>query len=312
MEHVDNEGIAQVLDLISIYYKIEKDKRREDAYSNAAKSILGADDEITSGAEAKLLPGVGVGIAKDIDELLNTGKIERLEQLEYKYREVKPVIDHFMSFYGIGPVTAVIFYNRGYRTVDDLWAKASLTDAQKNGILWRDHFAERIPREEMDIINNIVGEIFKQNNIKYAITGSYRRQEPTSGDIDILIEANDNINMDLIIKLLDQYIPTILSKGKKKFAGVFRLSEDDVGRRLDILLIKPESWAFALLHFTGSGRFNILMRNKAKSLGMKLSEYSLKDENGDLLSANSEEDIFDYLGVKYLAPVERTKILKAL
>jgi DNA polymerase/3'-5' exonuclease PolX len=308
----DNEQIAKVLELISIYYKLEKDKNRETAYSNGAKAILNSEEEITSGAEAKSLQGVGVGIAKDIEEFLQTGKIERLEKLEYKYKVVKPVLDHFMSIYGIGPVTAINFYNQGFRTVDDLWYKAKLTEAQKNGILWRDHFAERIPREEMDIINDTIGEIFKPNNIKYVITGSYRREEPSSGDIDILVEARSDLDMDLILLLLDEYIPTILSKGPKKFAGVFQLSDNDYGRRLDILLVSMESWGTSLLHFTGSGRFNVLMRNKAKSLGMKLSEYRLTDKNGVALPVNTEEDIFDYLKVKYLAPKERTKTLKSL
>lgn len=311
-EIVDNEQLAKLLELLSVYYKLAKDKYRTGAYEKAAYTIRNSEEEITSGAQALQLPGIGQSIATDIEQYLQTGKIDRLQQLEYKYQVVKPVLDKFMAIYGIGPVTAVGFYEKGFRTVDDLWYKANLTEAQKNGILWRDHLSERIPRAELDLINEIIGEIFTKNGINYVITGSYRRGEASSGDIDILIEAQEGIDMDLIIELLDQYIPTILAKGEKKFAGIFRLSEDDWGRRLDILLIKPESWPYALLHFTGSGKFNILMRNKAKSLGMKLSEYGLKDKNGHNLPAETEEDIFNYLHVNYIPPEQRSKSIKSI
>ena len=51
------------------------------AYRKAAEIIRELDFEVTSGEEAKKLPGIGKGIAKKIDEFLQTGKIERLEEL---------------------------------------------------------------------------------------------------------------------------------------------------------------------------------------------------------------------------------------
>ena len=51
------------------------------AYRKAAEIIRELDFEVTSGEEAKKLPGIGKGIAKKIDEFLETGKIERLEEL---------------------------------------------------------------------------------------------------------------------------------------------------------------------------------------------------------------------------------------
>ena len=51
------------------------------AYRKAAEIIRELDFEVTSGEEAKKLPGIGKGIAKKIDEFLQTGNIERLEEL---------------------------------------------------------------------------------------------------------------------------------------------------------------------------------------------------------------------------------------
>ena len=51
------------------------------AYRKAAEIIRELDYELTSGEEAKKLPGIGKGIAKKIDEFLQTGEIARLEEL---------------------------------------------------------------------------------------------------------------------------------------------------------------------------------------------------------------------------------------
>ena len=51
------------------------------AYRKAAEIIRELDFEVTSGEEAKKLPGIGKGIAKKIDEFLQTGEIARLEEL---------------------------------------------------------------------------------------------------------------------------------------------------------------------------------------------------------------------------------------
>lgn len=51
------------------------------AYRKAAEIIRELDYEVTSGEEAKKLPGIGKGIAKKIDEFLQTGEIARLEKL---------------------------------------------------------------------------------------------------------------------------------------------------------------------------------------------------------------------------------------
>jgi DNA polymerase/3'-5' exonuclease PolX len=51
------------------------------AYRKAAEIIRELDFEVTSGEEAKKLPGIGKGIAKKIDEFLQTGESARLEEL---------------------------------------------------------------------------------------------------------------------------------------------------------------------------------------------------------------------------------------
>ena len=316
LESVDNnQNIADILNEIGLYFEIEGDEYRKKAFLNGASIIRNYKEEISSGADLISIPGIGKSITEAIDEYLKTNKVQRLENLREKYKEQKEAFDYFRTFYGIGVVKASELVKAGYTTLSQLWDNKDklLTKTQQDGIFWRNHIHIRIPREEMNIINDEITNLFN-NDFNWVMAGSYRRQEESSGDIDILIENNGQITMEIIYQLLKPFVPTLLAKGTKKLAGIFRLSDEYYGHRIDILIVEPENWPFALLHFTGSGKFNVLMRDRAKSFGLKLSEYSLAslDNNETKIPANDEEDIFKHLRVKYIEPYERLKTLSHL
>lgn len=317
----ENKELADVLELIANYYIMEREAYRARAFSNASAKIAEHPVKILSGAQARreIATGIGDSIQSAIDEYIRTkeetgtGTIERLKNLENRSGDRKNIIDYFSSFYGIGPVTAVKFYNQGFRTLEDIWFKANLTDAQKLGILWRDHLVLRIPREEMDLINEKLKSMLDKYEIKWNIAGSYRREEPSSGDIDILVESRDDLNMEGLIQILQPILVGTLAQGQTKFMGILRLDDKHNGHRIDIRLINKNSYAAALMYFTGSQHFNILMRQRAMELGMTLNEYGLFYNDGRVPpTINSEEDIFAILRVKYLAPVQRTRTLETL
>ena len=307
-----NKNLSEILQLIGSYYTMDKEVYKARAFNSAAVAIGQFKGDIQSGKQLrKLLTGIGPSIESAIDEYILTNDIQRLHDLEAKFADRKQIINYFTSFYGIGPVTAIKFYNKGYRTLDDLWTNADLTNAQKTGILWREHIPLPITRDEMEIINYVIGTILI--NIKWNIAGSYRRGEQTSGDIDILIESQPNIHMPDILKLLKPYIPAKLAQGPTKFMGIFKLSDNFNGHRIDIRLIDPISYSFALLYFTGSQKLNILMRQQAISLGLTLNEYHLlNNETKQLIHANSEEEIFHLLHLKYVPPTQRLKTIQNL
>jgi DNA polymerase/3'-5' exonuclease PolX len=312
-----NEHIAELFDLISSYYRQSGDVYRARTYSNAANLISAFPDTITSGQQAKEnIPGIGQSVAADIDEYLSTGKISRLVNLEEQNAETKKVLDLFTSFYGIGTKTANKFYNEGYRTLEDLWYEAPLTEHQRAGIIYREHLALRIPRDEMDLINERLKEIFDSvdPDLIWMIAGSYRRGEANSGDIDVLIQGKGEVDLARIVEELEKagFIVETLAQGPIKYLGIVRLDEEHPAHRFDIVLLSEEEWPFAVMYFTGSQRFNILMRQRAKDLGLRLNEHGLYDEEGNEEYATSEEDIFNILGVKYLTPEERTRSLKEL
>lgn len=309
-----NKEIADILKELGLYYEIIGDKYRKETFYNGSDIVRNYKEDIMSGNDIKHIYGIGKSTVEVIDEYLASGKVQRLENLRKEYKEIKEAFDYFKSFYGIGAVKSADLIAKGYRTLSQIWDDKDelLSQHQQDGIFWRNHINVRIPREEMDIINDEISMLFN-NNFNWVMAGSYRREEESSGDIDLLIENNGEITMDIIYEILSGYIPTVLAKGTKKLAGIFRLSNEYYGHRIDILIVEPENWPFALLHFTGSWKFNKLMRDRAKSFGWKLSEYSLLDlENKTKIPANDEKDIFVALKVKYLEPIQRTKILSSL
>ena len=78
-----NSDLTDVFDKLASY---EEDPHKRNAYREAADAIYKLPFEVKSGSELATgpmkIPGIGKGIAKKIDEFLETGKIKRLEELE--------------------------------------------------------------------------------------------------------------------------------------------------------------------------------------------------------------------------------------
>jgi len=309
--NLPNEDLANHLQEIAYYYNLSRDIHRNRAFSEAAKKIEIYHEPIISGIDAKLRVGYGIGEStmEVIDEYLETGDSSRLKNLKVKFEDRSKVVDLFRTIHGIGPVNANKFYDLGFRTLDDLWFNASLTEAQKTSIYYRDHLKLRVPRYEVDFIDKSFHQFFP--NLDIVTVGSYRREEPDSGDIDVLIKQTGTgvLLQDIIAELKRRGLLIYdFAQGQSKYLGLLQLPIRPV-RRLDVLLISPDSWGSALLYFTGSQRFNILLRSQAKKLGYRLNEYGLYDLNKNKLNTPDEQTIFNLLGVKYLSPKERTRDL---
>ena len=87
-----------------------------------------------------------------------------------------------------------------------------------------------------------------------------------------------------------------------------------VSRRLDLLVTPDEEYACALLYFTGSDRFNVAFRQHALQMGYTLNEHRIQrqgqrqeqdEKEVEVPYMAREEDLFDFLGLAYVAPVER-------
>jgi len=227
------------------------------------------------------------------------------------------------SVHGIGPAAAKKFIEKG---VDDL-SKLPLNELnhqQKIGLKYHQEFNERIPRKEILEIEALIIPLIKEvdSHLIATICGSFRRGCESSGDIDILVahekcltkeDVKKNYVGDIVAQLTKKNILTdnLTEVGgnaiKWKYMGVCKLN-DGAHRRIDIRLVPFESYWYGLLYFTGSAFLNRLMRTVAISKGLTLNETGLtkaKQKKGSSIPAQSERDIFEALGMKYLEPEER-------
>ena len=103
-----------------------------------------------------------------------------------------------------------------------------------------------------------------------------------SVNIDVLIRVPSNVNsktakknLALYVKALEEagYIKEILALGEHKCMAISKT--DIVARRLDLLMTPDEEYAYALLYFTGSDRFNVAFRQYALDKGYSLNEHTL-------------------------------------
>jgi DNA 3'-phosphatase len=305
------------------------DKMRNRAYRKASAAIRDSTNPITSGDQAKrTLTGVGASSARCIDEYIKTGKVKELENRTDSEIDIVSVTNLFQNIHGVGEKCAVKWYEAGHRTLNDLYqlyANKGMTHAQEIGYFYYRDFLLKIPRVEIDILARTISVLWSKVNgfpVTFQIAGSYRRNEKESGDIDILVQGRPGMKMaDILKPLIDGglIINHITESSGHKYMGVCRISnpgyskEEIHARRIDIRIVEPDTWPFALLYFTGSQNLNILMRQEAINKGYTLNEYSLsKVDGGEAVICKSEIDIFTALNLVYLAPIDRHRDIKSL
>jgi len=313
-------GILKELTKLANDKKAKKETFRYRAYIKAIQAIKEHDGEITTINDLDKVSGLAKGsIRTKIEEFIKTGEIEQVKAIS----EDSKIMETLSNIYGIGPSKANELVNENkVSSIEDLKMKLEkdetiLNDKQKIGLKYYEDLLKRIPRKEMEkhdaFITEFIKRIDKNDDLIYEVVGSYRRNAKNSGDIDVLCTTKNKdtkLFNDIIEKLEeDNYVTETLAKGEKKFMGISKLPRHKTHRRLDMIYTDYSNYAFTLLYFTGSGQFNVEMRNHALSLGYSLSEYGLK-KNGKFVDNKgkpfeTEEDIFKFLGMKYIKPEDR-------
>lgn len=169
----------------------------------------------------------------------------------------------------------------------------------------KDSLDKRISYESAKrLVNYIRSSIMKLNedkNIEFTdyVAGSFRREKPTIGDLDFIVTNFDESNRDAIIDMYGSLFEKRLVSGSKKIAGIIK------GVQVDIRFIESKQLPCMLLHSTGSKEHNIFLRKRAISMGYRLNEYCLTDNEGNEIYPQSEEDVFKILGLEYVKPSDR-------
>ncbi len=257
-------------------------------------------------------------IADKVREIIETGVLGAAQRA----REETNVgaYEELLAVYGIGPVRAKALVASGIGGVADLRdavaeGRVELTAAQMLGLEHYEDILERIPREEMDQHKEVIEDMADPVLTDISIVGSYRRGAESSGDIDVLITMPSSLSAadisqhftEYVDRMIESgYIIGVLAQGPTKCLAICQLP-DGKARRLDLLMIPRYEYAYALLYFTGSDQFNVAMRRWALEKGYTLNEHRMAP-TGDAPEPPvmlKEQDIFRFLGLKYIIPTER-------
>lgn len=322
-----NAHITAELEKLAEVYKSKNDTWRAHGYQKAIIAIRNHPKEITSREEALAIHGIGERLADKVAEIVESGKLRKVT--EVCEGEEAETLKLFMGVWGAGPSTCQTWYAQGFRTLEDLLSKATLTRHQQIGLKHYGDINSRIPREEVAEIEEYVRSVALsiQKGLIVMVCGSYRRGKPNCGDVDILITHPDGHSHKNLFKLIlnhlretgfltDDLVTQEVSGNQQKYLGVCKIpGEKRKHRRLDLIVVPYAEFAPAKMYFTGSAHFNRSMRLLATKKGMSLSEHGLragvvrqgreKLTDGCLLDTPTEESIFAHLGLEYRSPQER-------
>jgi len=314
------QTIIDALDVLRKRDQAEKQAFKARAYQKVITQLKELQTPITSYKDVQAIDGIGEKISQKIKEIIETGSLQSAERVKQEYNI--DALDAFQKIYDVGPVKATKLIDEGITTIQQLRQEAKknpklLTKNQHAGLKYYEDLQERIPRQEMDEHEDVLQMLIpEESDFSIEIVGSYRRGAETSGDIDVLIRVPEHLtekeaikHFKMYIKLLDGfgYIEEILAQGDKKCMAVSRIYNGKA-RRLDLLLTPSNEYAYALLYFTGSDKFNVAFRNHAINKGYTLNEHTMTKISQTAREPHKmlqERDIFNFLGLKYIPPTER-------
>jgi DNA polymerase beta len=297
--------------------QIAKQTFKVRAYDKVIKQVAALPGPVTTRADLADVTGIGAAIEEKLVEIFTTGRLMSAERAIAN----TPIAayDALLKVHGIGPAKARKLVEAGINNIEALRTAAAanpklLDAASRIGLKHYDEFLERIPRAEMEAHEAQMRAVLPPGTTA-TLVGSYRRGASSSGDIDVLINiegAADPVKVfhDYVVTLTTaEYITDILALGDHKCMAVCNV-EGAPYRRLDLLLTPPEEIGYATLYFTGSDTFNVAMRSWALTRGWSLNEHTLTrmgaGGGANVPLMTTEEEIFNFLGLLYIPPTERT------
>ena len=306
-----NRLVADILYEIADILEIKGVEFKPRAYRRAAQSIgsLGRPIEDIA-AEGKLeeIPGVGENIAKKIEEIVQTGRLDYHQKLK-KSLPIK--VDELLEIEGIGPRKIKLFYNKlGVKNLKGLEKAAKhgklrelpgMGEKSEQQILESIKFAKsKGQRALLGYILPVADEIKEKMRAfgaveQVEVAGSIRRRKETIGDIDILVTTKQPKKVvDYFTNLKN--VAKVVSKGPTR--STVRLK---AGIECDLRVVQPQSFGSALMYFTGSKAHNIALRKIAIKKGWKLSEYGLFEKDKQIAGL-TEKEVYKKLGLPYIEP----------
>jgi DNA polymerase (family 10) len=312
---LDAEGISGVLEEIARILELNGENPfKIRAYHNGARfleSLTDDLDELIASGRLAEQPGIGEALADKIATLRREGRLEFHEKLRLS---LPPGLLEILTSPGVGPKkTRVLWKELG---VTDI---AALQTACTEGrVATLKGFGEKTQAKILDGIRNreaygkrhlwatveplvqvLLDGLRKLPQVSLAeAAGSFRRNRETVGDLDVIVGSDEpGPIMDWFVGRPG--ITEVTARGETKSSV-----RVEGGLQVDLRVVPPGQFFFALHHFTGSKDHNVAMRQRALSRGLSMSEWGLAPRDPEAVAppANDEAAVFAALGLPWIPP----------
>jgi len=312
---IHNSDVAEIFNKVADLLELEgANQFRIRAYRSAARVVSDLPqniaDMVKRDESLSELPGIGKDLARKIKEIVETGALGQLKELEEK---TPPELTGLMKIEGLGPKRVMVLHKKlGIETAKELREVAEAGKVRKLsgfGKKTEQMILEGLGkiREEKErlklmaaeqVANPLVDYLKKSKGVKeIEVAGSYRRRKETVGDLDILVTSKKDSNvMDRFVDYED--VEKVVSKGKTRSTVALKS-----GFHIDLRVLPQVSYGAALHYFTGSKNHNIAVRKLGVKQGLKINEYGVfKGKNGKRIAGRTEKKVYEQVGLPYIEP----------
>lgn len=307
--------IIRTLEKIALYMELQAENPfKVSAFRKAAAALEADERSLSEIDDITAIKGIGKGTAAVITELMENGESTVLKELE---AAVPKGLVPLMKLPGLGGKKLAKLYQE-LNIIDAATLKAACEAGQVRGLAGfaakteekilkeLETFgsrAERLPIWQLEPVVLEINELLASlpEVEKFSVAGSFRRVAETSKDVDFIVATKE-------YEVVREAILTRLALLETVAAGDTKVSvildrEEPVS--VDFRLVTREEFASALHHFTGSKDHNVRMRQLAKSMGKKISEYGVEQEDGSVVTFESEEAFFAHFNLPFIPPTVR-------
>ncbi len=323
---MDNIAMARLLaetaDLLEIDggdgFRIRSYRRAAEAVEQTTADLMAAASEMARLLE---IPGIGKGMAANLQAIASTGTLPLREELLARYGSG---LLELLKLPGMGPKTVALLWDAAKIGSIDALAQA-IEEGRLNGLPRMgakqidklrkgiEDYRRSAGRFRVDVAEEAAGRVADYllafpGIERVTPAGSLRRGRETAGDVDLLATGPACTPEKTVpaVEYVAAYpgIHDMIAKGENKVS--FHLID---GLQVDVRLLPQEAYGAALQYFTGSKAHNVALRQRALKMGYTLSEWALaRLEDESVVAAATEEEIYAALGMDWIPPELRENL----
>ena len=309
---IDNKRVSTLLEEVALFLELKGENPfKVKAYSHAARTIEILEEDLgVTIREGRLqeIRGIGEALAQHITELVTTGRLQLHEDLK---NSIPPGHLEMLKIPGLGPKKIKALHDRLHiKTVGELeyaCLENRLVDLQGFGQKSQEKILQGIQQVKRYLGQYLYGEVISPARevlkkilshpkvIRGNLAGSLRRKMEVVRNINLVLSTD---RPEEVLSAFSKLPEVEVVQSNDKGGGRTLLLS---GVEVDLRITSDHTFPYALFCFTGSLAHWTSMLERAKGMGLQLSEEGLH-RNGRSISCKEEEGVFNALGLDFIPP----------